>query len=89
MKVQTVTRVTQSPLNTSRWCLDLACGHEVWMTANQKPRRKQATCARCDSHVEEGTVAGQPAERDTRTGSIEMGPEVTRRAEKRKQQKRA
>ncbi len=89
MKVQTVTRIAQSPMSASRWCLDLACGHEVWVTATRKPQRKQATCERCDSHIEEGAMGGQPAERDARTGALEMGPEVTRRAEKRKRARKA
>lgn len=78
MKVKTVLRATQAPANASRWCLDLACGHEVWVTATRRPRQKQAACERCDALIEEGTVREQPAERDARTGIIGMRPEVSR-----------
>lgn len=80
---QNVTKVTRSPINAKRWCLDLACGHELWVTATRRPASKTAVCERCDSHIEDGTMGGAPAERDTRTGRIEMGPEVTKRAAKR------
>jgi hypothetical protein len=43
---QRVTSVKQSPLNSRRWCLSLECGHEVWITAENKPRRKFAPCSR-------------------------------------------
>lgn len=77
-KRQNVTGVTRSPLNAARWCLDLACGHQSWVTSDRRPTAKTAVC-----HIEEGTMGGSPAERDTRTGTIEQGPEVTRRAAKR------
>lgn len=32
-KVQIITGIAQSPMNASRWCLDLACGHEIGVTA--------------------------------------------------------
>lgn len=34
----------QSPMNERRWCLELECGHDLWVTAEKKPERKNATC---------------------------------------------
>ena len=42
-----VLKVTQSPMNPKRWCLDLECGHEQWVTSNKKPTRKTISCDRC------------------------------------------
>jgi hypothetical protein len=42
-----VTRVTQSPMNALRWVLDLACGHEAFVTSKSKPRRTKAKCEKC------------------------------------------
>ena len=39
--------IKQSPLNPQQWCLDLACGHDVWVTAKQRPRAKKAKCPKC------------------------------------------
>ncbi len=39
-----VLRVTQSPMNPKQWCLDLNCGHEVWVTAKSRPSRKTMKC---------------------------------------------
>jgi hypothetical protein len=39
-----VLRVTLSPLNNRRWCLGLACGHELWVTAKRRPTRRTAVC---------------------------------------------
>lgn len=43
-----VLSVKQSPLNEQRWCLNLECGHEVWITAKRRPTRKLATCELCE-----------------------------------------
>lgn len=43
----TVQRVTQSPLNPKQWCLDLQCGHHVWVTSKSRPQRMKATCTTC------------------------------------------
>jgi hypothetical protein len=45
-----ITGIAQSPMNATRWCLDLDCGHEKWFTfpnrsAAKKP--KTAWCERC------------------------------------------
>jgi len=42
-----VLRATQSPLNPRRWCLDLECGHEVWVTSKRKPVRQESWCPKC------------------------------------------
>lgn len=42
-----VLRATRSPMNASRWCLDLACGHEQWITSQRKPA-KFAYCYICN-----------------------------------------
>lgn len=39
-----VLSVHQSPLNVDRWCLVLACGHDIWVTAKHRPRCKTAKC---------------------------------------------
>ena len=43
-----VVRITQSPLNRVRWCLDLACGHETWITATRRPKQRVAACLTCN-----------------------------------------
>lgn len=45
--IMTVQRVDQSPMNPKRWCLTLSCRHEVWVTANSKPKRMKAKCDVC------------------------------------------
>lgn len=42
-----VLRATQSPMNAKRWCLDLSCGHEAWVTSNRRPTRQVVECAAC------------------------------------------
>lgn len=42
-----VVRVTQSPMNAMRWCLELDCGHEAWCTSKRKPTRKIEPCETC------------------------------------------
>lgn len=44
-----VERVTQSPMNPLRWSLDLACGHEAWITSKSRPKRKHQVCERCSA----------------------------------------
>ena len=36
-----IVRVDRSPLNPKRWCLMLECGHEEWVTATAKPKKKE------------------------------------------------
>lgn len=42
-----VVSVKQSPLNPLRWCLQLDCGHDVWITSKKKPLRVANPCERC------------------------------------------
>lgn len=35
----------QSPMNASRWCVLLKCGHEVWVTRAGRP--KLVLCDQC------------------------------------------
>lgn len=44
-----VVSVKQSPLNRLQWCLTLSCGHDLWVTAKGKPRRKRTRCERCEN----------------------------------------
>lgn len=41
-----VLRATMSPMNPQRWCLDLECGHEEWVTGTKAP--KHAYCYTCN-----------------------------------------
>ncbi len=47
-KPQGVKRVHRAPLNPLRWCVELVCGHEVWVTSRAKPTRKLYLCERCE-----------------------------------------
>lgn len=38
-----IERVTQSPMNPVRWCLDLECGHEKWVTQRGRPSKESLT----------------------------------------------
>ena len=44
-----VESVKQSPLNERRWCLQLDCGHDTWVTAKRRPTAKTARCPKCDA----------------------------------------
>ena len=46
-KNPTVIRVTQSPMNAKRWCLELSCGHELWVTSGARPTGKTKRCPTC------------------------------------------
>lgn len=39
-----VVRVDQSPMNKKRWCIELECGHETWVTAARRPKRQTIIC---------------------------------------------
>ena len=43
-----VVRVDPSPMNRKRWCLQLSCGHEVWVTRVKRPTAKTANCPECE-----------------------------------------
>ena len=38
MSKRRVVRVLRSPMNPHRWCLELECCHDVWVTAKSSPR---------------------------------------------------
>lgn len=42
-----VESVKQSPMNPRRWCLQLDCGHDEWITAQRRPQRMQHRCSMC------------------------------------------
>ncbi len=44
-----VVQATQSPMNLSRWSCSLECGHEVWVTRVQRPKR--AVCPTCGTRA--------------------------------------
>ena len=44
-----VVYVDQSPMNPVRWCLTLACRHEIWVTAKRRPMTKVVDCKECDT----------------------------------------
>lgn len=39
--------VKQSPMNGQRWCLQLDCGHDEWVTAKRRPTRQTISCSKC------------------------------------------
>ena len=34
-----VLRTDRSPMNAKRWCCELECGHEVWVTRDRAPKK--------------------------------------------------
>ena len=47
-----VLSVHQSPMNSRRWCLSLACGHEAWVTRLKRPTAKFVPCEGCKKESE-------------------------------------
>lgn len=48
MMKRKILKATQSPLNPTRWSLDLECGHELWETLTRRPRLGAwRTCTLC------------------------------------------
>lgn len=45
-----VVRTDQSPLNALRWCIELECGHEVWVTQQRRPTIRSMVCPACAKH---------------------------------------
>jgi len=43
-----VRRVDRSPMNPLRWCIELECGHEEWVTSKRKPTAKTRRCPPCE-----------------------------------------
>ena len=58
-----VSRIVQSPMNPLRWCYELECGHDVWVTMKRRPQlnvirivdgetmigRRMARCPQCST----------------------------------------
>lgn len=59
---QPVVRIDRSPMNAQRWCLELACGHEKWVTARRRPAipAKPLRCERCSASRGAAKDAGTP-----------------------------
>lgn len=55
-----VVRVTRSPMNAKRWCLELDCGHEVWVSASRKPTAKTAPCDKVRTLASDPDFRHQP-----------------------------
>jgi len=47
VKPSRILAVKQSPMNALRWCLQLDCGHDQWVTAKRRPTRVSIKCDRC------------------------------------------
>lgn len=48
-------RATRSPMNPKQWCLDLECGHDLWLTSQRKPKvGARALCPKCNEAAKEG-----------------------------------
>lgn len=43
-----VRRVDRSPLNAMRWCMELECGHEEWVTSKRRPTARTMRCRPCE-----------------------------------------
>lgn len=42
-----ILRVTQSPMNPKVWCVDLQCGHDVWVTGRKPRKTAKIHCEKC------------------------------------------
>ena len=68
-----IDRVTQSPMNEQRWCLDLDCGHRIWVTAKRRPTRKQIGCNDCTRKQTALDAAGEKATvKETMIGELRV-----------------
>lgn len=57
MAKQEVVRIDRSPMNPRRWCIELRCGHEVWVTAARRPQRMVMKCMECSPPWPAGEAA--------------------------------
>ena len=71
-KKQQILRIDQSPMNPKRWCLELACGHEAWITTVRRPTRKSAVCYDCRAPTEGENEAMQQLSRAVRAALSEI-----------------
>jgi len=45
-----IVRVDCSPMNAKRWAIELGCGHEIWVSADRKPKiATVVVCSNCAS----------------------------------------
>ena len=51
--VRRVMRADQSPMNPTRWCLGLDCGHEEWVYSLSRPTRTTEYCDKCRALLRE------------------------------------
>lgn len=47
---QAIVKIDQ--ITERRWLLTVACGHEVWMTSDRRPRVKTIICSKCSTKGE-------------------------------------
>jgi hypothetical protein len=60
-----VVRIDRSPMNKRRWCLELECGHEEWITSSRRPTREFTICCKCRAIDEEkARLAAEKGEGD-------------------------
>jgi hypothetical protein len=46
-----IENVKQSPMNGKRWCCQLDCGHDEWITATRRPTRTTLRCGKCADNL--------------------------------------
>lgn len=46
-RVEAVRDTGLSHMNERRWLLQLDCGHDEWITANERPQREYQLCSKC------------------------------------------
>lgn len=45
--VRKIVRVDRSPMNAKVWCVELECGHEVWVYRKPRSTPKGLECEKC------------------------------------------
>ena len=51
VRASRIESIKQSPLNAMRWCCQLDCGHDQWITARRRPTRQHLVCYTCAAHA--------------------------------------
>lgn len=72
-------QVTQSPTNSQRWLVTLACGHEVWMTSVRKP--KNGTCRQLHDPHRRVTDQGRKVDPPRVGTTSDMGSKLPERGD--------
>jgi hypothetical protein len=57
--IMRVVSIKQSPLNALRWCCQLTCGHDGWVTAKSRPTRKFLKCSQCEANAAMNAADGE------------------------------